>query len=72
MMNQFEKIESEMTDALPRQVKGGTFAPADMEILKRALHAYKDVLIITEDNERVISDELAKVANLLHRIRRIA
>lgn len=72
-MDQFEKIENDMNDfGAPKQVKGGTFAPADMDILKRALHAYKDVLIMTEDNERVVSDELAKVANLLHRIRRIA
>ena len=72
-MDQFEKIENEMNDfGAPKQVKGGVFAPADMDILKRALLAYKDVLIMSEDNERTVSDELAKVANLLHRIRRIA
>ncbi len=55
-----------------KESKGGTFAPADMEILKRALHAYKDILVRTEESERNTSDELSKVANLLHRIGRIA
>ena len=55
-----------------KEAKGGTFATADMEILKRALHAYKDVLVRTEESERETSAELAKVANLLHRIGRIA
>lgn len=55
-----------------KEAKGGTFAPADMEILKRALHAYKDALVRTEESERETSAELAKVANLLHRIGRIA
>lgn len=55
-----------------KEAKGGAFAPADMEILKRALHSYKDVLVRTEESERNTSDELAKVANLLHRIGRIA
>lgn len=56
----------------PKQSKGGVFAPSDMEILKRALHSYKDVLVRTEESERNTSDELTKVANLLHRIGRIA
>lgn len=55
-----------------KESKGGTFATADMEILKRALHAYKDLLVRTEESERNTSDELSKVANLLHRIGRIA
>jgi len=55
-----------------KEAKGGAFAPADMEILKRALYSYKDVLVRTEESERNTSDELAKVANLLHRIGRIA
>lgn len=55
-----------------KEAKGGAFAPADMDILKRALHAYKYNLLCDEENEREISDELAKVANLIHRIGRIA
>ena len=57
---------------MPNENKGGTFAPADMDLLKRALRYYKDMLVSTEDSERNTSDELAKVANLLHRIGRIA
>lgn len=55
-----------------KEVKGGAFATADMELLKRALFCYKDWLVSTEESERNTSDELAKVANLLHRIGRIA
>ena len=55
-----------------KEAKGGTFAPADMPILKRALHAYLDELVRTEESERTPSDDLTKVANLLHRIGRIA
>ncbi len=46
-----------------KEAKGGAFATADMEILKRALHAYKDVLISQgEDNNRGVT-ELTKVEN---------
>lgn len=55
-----------------KESKGGTFAPADMAILKRALHAYKDILVRVEDSERNPSTELSQVANLLHRIGRIS
>lgn len=55
-----------------KEAKGGAFATADMELLKRALFHYKDMLVKTEESERNTSDELAKVANLLHRIGRIA
>jgi hypothetical protein len=57
---------------MPNENKGGTFATADMELLKRALRYYKDMLVSTEDNERTASPELMQVANLLHRIGRIA
>jgi hypothetical protein len=56
-----------------KENKGGTFAPADMDLLKRALHSYKDALVRTQESERWSgADELVKVANLLHRIGRIA
>ena len=55
-----------------KESKGGTFAPADMPLIKNALFYYKNMLVATEDSERNTSDELAKVANLLHRIGRIA
>ena len=58
---------------MPSENKGGTFAPADMDLLKRALRYYKDMLVSTEKySERNVSAELMKVANLLHRIGRIA
>jgi hypothetical protein len=54
-----------------KEAKGGTFAPADMPILKSALFYYKDMLVKSEESERNTSDELTKVASLLHRIGRI-
>ena len=57
---------------MPSENKGGTFAPADMDLLKRALRYYKDMLVSTEESERTSSAELMQVANLLHRIGRIA
>lgn len=54
-----------------KEVKGGTFAPADMEILKRALHVYLVDIQRTQESERDPHPDLAKVANLLHRIGRI-
>jgi hypothetical protein len=57
---------------MPNENKGGTFAPADMDLLKRALRYYKDMLVSTEESERASSTELMQVANLLHRIGRIA
>ena len=57
---------------MPSENKGGTFAPADIELLRRALRYYKDMLVSTEESERASSLELMQVANLLHRIGRIA
>jgi hypothetical protein len=59
-------------EVMPNEAKGGTFAPADMELLKRALHYYKDMRTRIEESERSLSPELTQVANLLHRIGRIA
>jgi hypothetical protein len=55
-----------------KEAKGGTFAPADMPLIKNALFYYKDMLVKSEESERNTSDELTKVASLLHRISRIA
>ena len=55
-----------------KELKGGTFAPADMKVLKSALYCYRLALLRNEDSERSASDDLTKVANLLHRIDRIA
>jgi len=35
-----------------KEAKGGTFAPADMPILKNALFYYKDMLVKSEESER--------------------
>jgi hypothetical protein len=55
-----------------KESKGGTFATGDMELLKRSLMYYKDMLVQTEESEREATEELVRVANLLHRIGRIA
>ena len=55
-----------------KEAKGGTFAPADIPLIKNALFYYKDMLVKSEESERNTSDELTKVASLLHRIGRIA
>jgi hypothetical protein len=49
----------------PKQVKGGTFAPVDIEIIKEALGWYvKNCYGISDVDER-------NIANLLHRLNRI-
>jgi hypothetical protein len=55
-----------------KEAKGGTFAPADMPLIKNALLYYKDMLVKSEESERNVSVELFQVAALLHRINRIA
>ena len=51
--------------------KGFTFALADVQLLKRALYCYKDMLTRIEESESITSTELINVANLMHRIGRI-
>ena len=53
------------------KIVGVTFAPDDMELLKRALYCYKDMLTRIEESESITSTELINVANLMHRIGRI-
>jgi hypothetical protein len=55
-----------------KESKGGTFAPADMPLIKNALLHYKDMLVKSEESERNVSVELFNVAALLHRINRIS
>lgn len=62
----------EIFKSKPKEAKGGTFAPADMPVLKRALFHYKTMLVMTSETERYADEELSKVANLIHRIGRIA
>ena len=69
-------IEEEMTDAGkangPKQAKGGVFAPADIELIKRALNVYLVDVLRAEESDREPSPELSKISSLLHRLGRIA
>lgn len=49
----------------PRESRGGAIAPADVKIIKEALCAYVKNL---DPND----SEVTKIANLLHRLGRIA
>jgi len=51
-------------EVMPKEVKGGTFAPADYEIIKNALNYY---LRLDLSNA-----EVKQISNLLHRLGRIA
>lgn len=55
----------------PKSAKGGTFATADIALIRRALHHYKNLLVSTEESERNPSKELSNIANLMHRLGRI-
>lgn len=47
----------------PKQVKGGTFAPADVPLIKQALEYYLRL--------DISDSEVNQIANLLHRLNRI-
>ncbi len=49
---------------MPKESKGGVFAPADMKLIKEALTAYMWELLDTDPKYK-------QLANLLHRINRI-
>lgn len=51
----------------PREVRGGTFAPADIPVIKRALHMYLiDCMRSDEDHP-----DISHISNLFHRLNRI-
>ena len=55
-----------------KESKGGTFAPADYPVIKRALHAYLIECLRTEGvSERDPHPDVAVISNLLHRLGRI-
>lgn len=55
-----------------KEVKGGTFAPCDIPVIKRALHSYLIDLLRTEGySERDPHPDVTVIANLLHRLGRI-
>lgn len=56
----------------PKQAKGGTFAPADIPIIKRALQVYLIDCLRTEGySDREPHPDVTPIANLLHRLGRI-
>lgn len=56
----------------PKQAKGGTFAPTDIPVIKRALQVYLLDCMRTEGHsERDPHPDIARIGNLLHRLGRI-
>ena len=56
---------------MPKESRGGVFAPADIPLIKRALHSYLVDCIRTQDSERDPHPDVNSIANLLHRLGRI-
>jgi len=55
-----------------KEAKGGTFAPTDIPVIKRALHSYLlDLMRIEGYSEREPHPDVAVISNLLHRLGRI-
>lgn len=56
-----------------KEVKGGTFAPADITVIKRALQSYlTEIQKIEGYSDRDPHPDLSIAANLLHRLGRIS
>lgn len=57
---------------MPKEAKGGTFAPADLPLIKKALHIYLVDCMRTEGySDRDPHPDVSKISSLLHRIGRI-
>jgi hypothetical protein len=55
-----------------KESKGGTFAPADYPVIKRALHSYLIECMRTEGvSERDPHPDVVVISNLIHRLGRI-
>jgi hypothetical protein len=55
-----------------KESKGGTFAPTDIPVIKRALHSYLlDLMRVEGYSEREPHPDVAVISNLLHRLGRI-
>lgn len=71
----FERMEDDMIDAgkanTPREVRGGTFAPADIPVIKRALQVYLIDCQRATESERDTHPDISQIAHLLHRLGRI-
>jgi hypothetical protein len=59
-------------EVMVKESKGGAFAPADIPLIKRALHVYLIDCQRTVESERDPHPDVNLIANLLHRIGRIA
>ena len=70
-----EQLEGDMSDAdkvtTPRQSKGGTFAPTDIPVIKRALQVYLIDCQRVVESERDPHPDVSQIASLLHRLGRI-
>jgi hypothetical protein len=55
-----------------KESKGGTFAPTDIPVIKRAMHSYLlDLMRVEGYSEREPHPDVAVISNLLHRLGRI-
>jgi len=55
-----------------KESKGGTFAPTDIPVIKRALHSYLlDLMRVEGYSDREPHPDVAVISNLLHRLGRI-
>jgi predicted solute-binding protein len=55
------------TPNTPKQAKGGTFAPADVDLIKKLIMAY-----VTDSSMTLSKQEEQQAINLLHRLGRIS
>lgn len=55
---------TEKTLSQPKEAKGGAFAPADIPLIRAALHSYLKTL--ADDDP-----EVTKIASLMHRLGRV-
>lgn len=53
-------------DSEPRQAKGGVFAPADIDLIKRSL-----LVFVYNTSDPVSAAEEKQIVNLLHRLNRL-
>lgn len=56
---------------MPQEAKGGAFAPADMKLIRKALHVYLTECVLEEEANGEAHPDVKPIANLLHRIGRI-
>jgi hypothetical protein len=70
MKNISEEIYSdgtEITTSAPREAKGGTFAPSDIQLIKKVLMSY-----VSDSSLSLTPGEEQQAINLIHRLGRIS